>query len=654
MNMGHPDDHHVTGVEETSWVGMKVADRGEYSNKNHQTRHISSNDISARNSNFLPEHEESDRQMGPRQHNGFPFIPVPSGNGISLKGLGENGRGDEVHAAPYSRLGGASMIPNFLTGNREINPTYRGSSFDPKHQYAFVAPTKENSDSSPRSHSTDIENEEIDVESSDNPSSPSPSNENIDVTTTCEVPAMYRKSSDSNMTFPTPMERDERECTTKISGAKQLDFRNSDVMSPTRTENVPSHSISRIIGCHSPNPSQSTMEAVDEEKRLNSVTTPTSINISGDTSCTSFESNYGSDNRRDKCKGMPLSPTSMEVKKRPRTAFTPEQIKRLETEFQRNKYLSVGKRMELSKALKLTETQIKIWFQNRRTKWKREYLSEWEVWAHQNYYAMHGLYGAAAAASALAAASAPGTSPGVPIRAQPLHPSMLPSPNMTGSPYAEAMHGVVKTPGPFSHPSVMFQNQMLPHPARPPTHIHHSPPSGPAKPNPIMPNRIGLGSPALPIPISSQPMIPQLPFYFLPGPMYAAAAAAVAANHSGVNRESTDGWMPSVSSTSPIPHGSPTSVHVSTTSPLGRNTKLSPPSLYARPHPDVQSHYRTSVNAVLCGHKSPRILSDNPSQSPIGYARWGGMASIGTTGKTDANNNQATFGHENDAISTPS
>ncbi|CAG0886386.1 unnamed protein product [Darwinula stevensoni] len=79
-----------------------------------------------------------------------------------------------------------------------------------------------------------------------------------------------------------------------------------------------------------------------------------------------------------------------ERKKRPRTAFTASQIKTLEAEFERNKYLSVSKRIQLSKALKLTETQIKIWFQNRRTKWKRKYTNELEVVAHQ-YYASLGI-----------------------------------------------------------------------------------------------------------------------------------------------------------------------------------------------------------------------------------------------------------------------
>ncbi|GJQ82751.1 hypothetical protein Trydic_g19760 [Trypoxylus dichotomus] len=77
-----------------------------------------------------------------------------------------------------------------------------------------------------------------------------------------------------------------------------------------------------------------------------------------------------------------------ERKKRPRTAFTAAQIKSLEAEFERNKYLSVAKRCQLSKTLKLTETQIKIWFQNRRTKWKRKYTNDIEILAQQYYSSM--------------------------------------------------------------------------------------------------------------------------------------------------------------------------------------------------------------------------------------------------------------------------
>uniref|UniRef100_A0A1B0D8C7 Homeobox protein rough n=1 Tax=Phlebotomus papatasi TaxID=29031 RepID=A0A1B0D8C7_PHLPP len=57
--------------------------------------------------------------------------------------------------------------------------------------------------------------------------------------------------------------------------------------------------------------------------------------------------------------------------RRQRTTFSSEQTLRLEVEFHRNEYISRGKRFELAETLHLTETQIKIWFQNRRAKDKR-------------------------------------------------------------------------------------------------------------------------------------------------------------------------------------------------------------------------------------------------------------------------------------------
>ena len=47
----------------------------------------------------------------------------------------------------------------------------------------------------------------------------------------------------------------------------------------------------------------------------------------------------------------------------------------LEKNFSKQKYLSSPERLDLAKDLDLTEQQVKTWFQNRRTKWKRQ-LSE--------------------------------------------------------------------------------------------------------------------------------------------------------------------------------------------------------------------------------------------------------------------------------------
>ncbi|XP_013197085.2 homeotic protein empty spiracles [Amyelois transitella] len=57
--------------------------------------------------------------------------------------------------------------------------------------------------------------------------------------------------------------------------------------------------------------------------------------------------------------------------KRIRTAFSPSQLLKLEHAFEKNHYVVGAERKQLAQALSLTETQVKVWFQNRRTKHKR-------------------------------------------------------------------------------------------------------------------------------------------------------------------------------------------------------------------------------------------------------------------------------------------
>lgn len=73
-------------------------------------------------------------------------------------------------------------------------------------------------------------------------------------------------------------------------------------------------------------------------------------------------------------------------KKKTRTVFSRQQVSQLEMTFDMKRYLSSQERAHLASTLRLSETQVKIWFQNRRNKWKRQAASDVDTSSAMNIH----------------------------------------------------------------------------------------------------------------------------------------------------------------------------------------------------------------------------------------------------------------------------